>query len=157
MFICCIVNEIKNILPDEYYMREALKEAVYALEKDEVPIGAVIVSLGKIIARGHNQVELLKDVTAHAEMIAITSAANHFGSKYLTDCTLYVTLEPCMMCATAIGWAQIPRLVYGAVDEKKGFTLISKKVLHPKCEVVNGLLSDECSQLIKEFFRKKRK
>ena len=100
---------------------------------------------------------MLKDVTAHAEMLAITAAANHFGSKYLTDCTLFVTLEPCMMCATAIGWAQISRLVYAASDEKKGFTLISKKVLHPKCEVTSGLLADEASELIKEFFRTKRK
>lgn len=144
-------------LPDEYFMREALKEAKLALAKDEVPIGAVIVSNNKIIARGHNQVEMLKDVTAHAEMIAITAAANHFGSKYLTDCTLFVTLEPCMMCATAIGWAQISRLVYGASDEKKGFTLISKKVLHPKCEIENGLLADEASAMVKEFFKGKRK
>ncbi len=151
------MSEPTPLLPDEYFMREALKEARYALSKDEVPIGAVIVSNNRIIARGNNQVEMLKDVTAHAEMLAITAAANHFSSKYLTDCTLFVTLEPCMMCATAIGWAQISRLVYGASDEKKGFTLISKKVLHPKCEVKSGLLADEASELVKEFFRSKRK
>ncbi len=145
-----------QLLPDEHFMREALKEAKYALAKDEVPIGAVIVSNNKIIARGHNQVELLKDVTAHAEMIAITAAANHFGGKYLTDCTLYVTLEPCMMCATAIGWAQISRLVYGANDEKKGFTLISNKVLHPKCEIKSGVMAEESSMMVKEFFKTKR-
>lgn len=150
------MNAPTQLLPDEHFMREALKEAKYALAKDEVPIGAVVVSNNKIIARGHNQVEMLKDVTAHAEMIAITAAENHFGSKYLIDCTLYVTLEPCLMCATAIGWAQISRLVYGAPDEKKRFHINQQKVLHPKCEVKSGVIAEESSMMVKEFFRKRR-
>jgi tRNA(adenine34) deaminase len=147
----------ETLLPDTYFMNEALKEAHKALDKDEVPIGAIIACKSKIVARGYNQVEQLHDVTAHAEMIAITSAENHFLTKYLTDCTLYVTVEPCMMCATAIGWAQIKRLVYAAPDEKKGFTIFTTKVLHPKCEIVQGVMEEECSTLIKQFFARKRK
>lgn len=140
----------------EYFMKEALKEAKYALEKNEVPIGAVVVCNNKIIGKGYNQVELLNDVTAHAEMIALTSAANYLGSKYLIDCTLYVTLEPCSMCASALGWSQIPQIVYGASDLKKGYTFISDKLVHPKCQVVKGILEAECSELLKQFFKKLR-
>lgn len=149
------MKEVK--LPDTYFMSEALKEAKKALEKDEVPIGAVVVCKNQIVARGFNQVEMLHDVTAHAEMLAITSAANHFQTKYLSDCEIYVTLEPCMMCAAAIGWAQIKKIVYGAADEKKGFTLFSEKILHPKCKIEKGVLQEECSKLLKQFFLKKRK
>lgn len=140
----------------EYFMREALKEAKYALEKDEIPIGAVVVCNNRIIGRGHNQVELLNDVTAHAEIIAVTAAANYLGSKYLIDCTLYVTLEPCAMCASALGWAQVPNVVYGASDPKKGYSGISDRLLHPKSNVVRGILEEECSNLVKQFFKKLR-
>ena len=142
---------------DEYYMGEALKEARAAFDKDEIPVGAVIVGNGRIIARGHNSTELLHDVTAHAEMIAITSAAQTIGGKYLTDCTLYVTLEPCVMCAGALAWAQIGRIVYGASDPKRGFSSVSEKILHPKTEVVSGICAQECEELLKQFFEKKRK
>ena len=142
---------------DEYYMGEALKEARAAFDEDEIPVGAVIVGNGRIIARGHNSTELLHDVTAHAEMIAITSAAQAIGGKYLTNCTLYVTLEPCVMCAGALAWAQIGRIVYGASDPKRGFSVLQQKILHPKTEVTSGVLADESEALLKQFFEKKRK
>ena len=142
---------------DEYYMGEALKEARAAYDEDEIPVGAVIVGNGRIIARGHNSTELLHDVTAHAEMIAITSAAQAIGGKYLTDCSLYVTLEPCVMCAGALAWAQIGRIVYGASDPKRGFASVSEKILHPKTEVVSGVCSQESEELLKQFFEKKRR
>ncbi len=138
-------------------MRMALQEARKAMENDEVPVGAVIVSNGKLIARGHNQTELLGDVTAHAEIIAITAASNNLGSKYLTDCTIYVTLEPCVMCAGALFWSQISNIVYGASDEKRGFTKLQDNILHPKTTLTGGILADECAELLKEFFAKKRK
>lgn len=141
---------------DEKYMRMALREAEAAMQADEVPIGAVIVCRGRVIARGHNLTETLTDVTAHAEMQAITSAANTLGGKYLTECTLYVTVEPCVMCAGAIGWAQIPRIVYGAADDKRGFRRYAPQALHPKAEVVGGVLEAECSELMKDFFRSRR-
>lgn len=141
---------------DEYFMREALKEAQKAFELDEVPVGAIIVADNRIIARGHNLTEQLNDVTAHAEMQSITSAANYIGGKYLNDCTLYVTLEPCIMCAGALYWSHITKVVYGASDDKKGFTKITEPVLHPKTIVVKGVLADDCSKLLKDFFQKKR-
>lgn len=141
---------------DEYFMKRAFAEAVVAFEKGEVPVGAVVVCNGKIIARAHNLTETLNDVTAHAEMQAITAAANLLGGKYLTDCTLYVTLEPCVMCAGALGWAQVGKIVYGASDEKRGFKKFAANSLHPKTEVVGGILATECSELIQEFFRQKR-
>lgn len=137
-------------------MRKALQEAESALEAGEIPIGAVVVANGRIIARAHNLTETLGDVTAHAEMQAITSAANSLGGKYLTDCTLYVTVEPCVMCAGAIGWAQVRRVVYGAADEKRGFAVFAPKAMHPKCEVVGGVLEAECRQLVTDFFKSKR-
>ena len=141
---------------DEYYMREALREARAAAAEEEVPIGAVVVSGDRVIARAHNQTELLHDVTAHAEMLALTAAEEAIGGKYLTDCTLYVTVEPCPMCAGAIGWAQVARVVYGAADPKRGFTLLTGPVLHPKTGVTAGVLADECAQLMKSFFKNKR-
>ena len=138
-------------------MREALKEAQKALEKGEIPIGAIIVAGDKIIARAHNLTETLNDVTAHAEMQAITSAANYIGGKYLTDCTLYVTLEPCHMCAGALAWSQISKIVYGASETKRGFSLLEKGILHPKTQIVKGVLSDDCEKIVKDFFAKKRK
>ena len=138
-------------------MNEALKEACKAYEADEVPVGAVIVADHKIIARAHNYTERLNDVTAHAEMQAITSAANSIGGKYLNDCTLYVTLEPCLMCAGALHWTHITKIVYGATDDKKGFTKINQMVLHPKTTVVKGVLELECSTILKDFFQTKRK
>ncbi len=137
-------------------MKRAFAEAVVAFEKGEVPVGAVVVCNGKIIARAHNLTETLNDVTAHAEMQAITAAANLLGGKYLTDCTLYVTLEPCVMCAGALGWAQVGKIVYGASDEKRGFKKFAANSLHPKTEVLGGILATECSELIQEFFRQKR-
>ncbi len=145
------------LLDDTYFMRQALVEARKAFEADEAPVGAVAVSGSRIISRAHNLVELLNDVTAHAEMQAITAAANVLGGKYLTGCTLYVTLEPCPMCAGALGWAQISRLVYGASDPKRGFTLFAPRALHPKTEVVSGLLAEECSALMRAFFEGKRR
>lgn len=142
--------------PDEYFMRQALIEAQKAGERDEVPIGAVVVCQGRIIARGHNLTETLTDVTAHAEMQAITAAAGYLGGKYLVECSLYVTMEPCVMCAGALGWAQISRVVYGAPDEKRGFVRFAPHSLHPKTEVVAGVLQEECSKLVKDFFKKKR-
>lgn len=140
----------------EYFMSLALKEARHALDEGEVPIGAIIVAGNQIVGKGYNQVERLHDVTAHAEIIAITAAANYFNSKYLNTCTLYVTLEPCIMCAAAIGWAQIQNLVIGASDPKKGFSLYSPSPLHPKTKVENGILDADCSELLTEFFRSKR-
>ncbi len=140
---------------DDYFMKIALQEAVAALEKDEVPVGCIIVSNNRVIARSHNLTETLNDVTAHAEMQSITSAAGYLGGKYLIDCTLYVTLEPCVMCCGALNWAQISRVVIGARDEKRGF--INKNLsLHPKTEVVTGILENECSQLLLDFFKSKR-
>ena len=141
---------------DEYFMRQALLEAKLADERDEVPIGSVIVCQGRIIARGHNLTETLTDVTAHAEMQSITAAAGFLGGKYLIDCTLYVTVEPCVMCAGALGWSQISRIVYGARDEKRGFQRFAPHALHPKTEVISGVLEEECSKLMKDFFKKKR-
>lgn len=141
---------------DNYFMKEALKEAQFAFNADEVPVGAVIVAGNKIIARAHNLTERLNDVTAHAEMQAITSAANAIGGKYLHECTIYVTLEPCMMCAGALGWSQIHKIVYGASDIRKGFTLLKHNILHPKTELIGGVNEQEASLLIKRFFEKKR-
>ena len=141
---------------DEQYMRRALDEARLALNAGEVPIGAVIVCRNHIISQAHNLTETLCDVTAHAEMQAITAAANALGGKYLTDCTLYVTVEPCAMCAGAIGWAQIPRIVYGAPDEKRGYHDLAPKALHPKTTVTGGILEEECRRLIQDFFRSRR-
>ena len=137
-------------------MKEALKEAQKALAKDEIPIGAVIVSNNQIIARAHNLTQTLNDVTAHAEMQAITSAANSIGGKYLINCSLYVTLEPCIMCAGALYWSQITKIVYGASDNKKGYTTINSGILHPKTQVIKGILENECSNIIIDFFKKKR-
>ncbi len=142
---------------DERYMRKALEEARLAFEADEIPVGAVVVCGDQIIARGHNLTELLHDVTAHAEMQAITAAAEHLGGKYLDVCTLYVTVEPCIMCAGAIGWSQLGRLVYGASDPKRGYSFFAPKALHPKTKVVSGVLEEECGALMKEFFQRKRK
>lgn len=141
---------------DEKYMREALDEASAAADEDEVPVGAVIVCRGRIIGRGHNMTERLHDATAHAEMIAITSATETMGGKYLNDCTLYVTVEPCPMCAAALSWAQIGRIVYGCDDPKRGFSMYSPSLLHPKTVVGKGLLQEDCGRLMSEFFRKKR-
>jgi len=149
-------DDSMDLNPDQYFMHQALLEAQQALKKDEVPIGAVVVCRGRIIARGHNLTETLTDVTAHAEMQAITAAAGFLGGKYLTDCTLYVTVEPCVMCAGALGWSQISRIVYGASDEKRGYFRFAPNALHPKTEVVKGVLEDECSRLMKEFFLSKR-
>jgi tRNA(adenine34) deaminase len=140
-----------------YFMNEALKEARKAYDADEVPVGVVIVAENKIIARAHNLTELLNDVTAHAEMQAITSAANFIGGKYLNECVLYVTLEPCLMCAGALYWSHITKVVYGASDDKKGFSKLNQPVLHPKTVIVKGVLEEECSKLLKEFFALKRK
>ena len=141
---------------DEQYMRQALMEAQYAAEEDEIPIGAVVVCQGRVIAKAHNLTERLTDVTAHAEMQAITAAASALGGKYLTDCTLYVTVEPCVMCAGAIAWAQLGRLVYGATDEKRGYRRFAPNALHPKTQVEHGVLEAECAALMQDFFRKKR-
>ncbi|MCB9000812.1 MAG: nucleoside deaminase [Bacteroidales bacterium] len=140
----------------EKYMREALKEAEKALVKDEVPIGAVVVWNNKIISRGHNLTETLNDPTAHAEMQALTAASNSFGGKYLDQCTMYVTVEPCPMCAGAMYWAHLGSLVFGATDPKRGFRLISNNILHPKTVITSGILEKECSKLISDFFKKKR-
>ncbi|MBO7293881.1 MAG: nucleoside deaminase [Bacteroidaceae bacterium] len=142
---------------DERYMRKALEEARRAFDADEIPVGAVVVCGDQIIARGHNLTEMLHDVTAHAEMQAITAAAEHLGGKYLDVCTLYVTVEPCIMCAGAIGWSQLGRLVYGASDPKRGYSYFAPKALHPKTKVVSGVLEEECAALMKEFFQHKRR
>ena len=141
---------------DEKFMREALREAHLAAEAGEIPIGAVMVWKGRIIGRGHNQTERLHDTTAHAEMLAITSATETMGDKYLTDCTLYVTVEPCPMCAGALAWAQMGRIVYGAPDQRRGYSLFSPSLLHPRTEAVGGILQEECVQLMLDFFRDKR-
>jgi len=141
---------------DEFFMKQALLEARKASARDEVPVGAVIVSKGQVIARGHNLTETLNDATAHAEMQAFTAAANHIGGKYLNECTLYVTIEPCPMCAAASLWVQLGEIIYGAADPKRGYSTIGPNLLHPKTKVRGGLLADECGTLMTEFFRKKR-
>ena len=145
-----------EISADERFMRAALEEARAALAEDEIPIGAVVVCKGRVIGRGHNMVERLADPTAHAEMIARTAATNALGGKYLSDCRLYVTVEPCPMCAAALGWAQLGSLVYGAPDPKRGYSLFTPGLLHPRTEVSSGVLQDECSSLVKEFFKARR-
>ncbi len=142
---------------DELFMREALRLAKMAYDEDEIPIGAVIVANGQIIAKGYNLTERLNDVTAHAEMQAFTAAANHLGGKYLKGCTLYVTIEPCVMCAGAAYWAQIDRVVYGAKDDKRGYSAFHDRIIHPKTEIVGGVLESACSELIQSFFRNKRR
>lgn len=146
----------EQLKKDEQFMRRALVEAELARDAGEIPVGAVVVAGDRIIARAHNLTETLGDVTAHAEMQVITSAANQLGGKYLSDCTLYVTVEPCVMCAGAIGWAQVRRVVFGAADEKRGFLRYAPKALHPKCVVEQGVLEEECRTLMTEFFRSRR-
>lgn len=141
---------------DEYFMRRALDQARMAMDRDEIPVGVVVVCRDQIIARGYNLTETLTDVTAHAEMQAITSAANALGGKYLNQCTLYVTVEPCVMCAGAIGWSQLGRLVYGASDPKRGYSVFAPNALHPKTQVTKGVLEEECGALMREFFKAKR-
>ena len=141
---------------DKFYMKQALAEAERAAERGEVPVGAVVVCRDRIIARSHNLTETLNDVTAHAEMQAITAAENALGAKYLNDCSLYVTVEPCVMCAGAIAWSQLGRLVYGASDEKRGFMRYAPDSLHPRTEVQSGIMADECGKLMKDFFKKRR-
>jgi tRNA(adenine34) deaminase len=140
----------------EKFMKEALREASYAAAEDEVPIGAVVVWKGRVIAKGHNMTERLGDPTAHAEMIAITAATEAVGGKYLNDCTIYVTVEPCPMCAGALAWSQIGRVVYGASDPKRGFSQFSPSLMHPKTEIISGILADECGEIVTDFFRSKR-
>ena len=147
---------MENPFTDEYFMKKALQEAQMAFEKGEIPVGAIIVIDNKVIARGHNLTEMLVDVTAHAEMQAITAAANFLGGKYLTGCTLYVTLEPCQMCAGALYWSQISKIVYGASDENRGFVKMGTQ-LHPKTTVVSGVLAEDASELMKRFFAERRK
>lgn len=151
-----IHGDIGTTNEDELYMRQALREARAAEAEGEVPIGAVVVMGGTVIARAHNQTERLCDATAHAEMLAFTAATEHVGGKYLQECTLYVTVEPCPMCAGAAGWTQVGRIVYGAADPKRGYRLLTGPVLHPKTEVTGGVLAEECGTLVREFFRKKR-
>jgi len=146
---------MENIFTHEYFMKKALNEAQEAFDKGEIPVGALVVVDNRVIAKSHNLTELLNDVTAHAEMQSITAAANFLGGKYLTGCTLYVTLEPCQMCAGALYWSQISRVVYGAHDEHRGYRAMGGK-LHPKTEVVSGILEQECSVLVKDFFKKRR-
>lgn len=143
-------------MSDDDYMQMAYAEAQAAYDEDEIPVGAVVVCDGRVIASAHNQTERLGDTTAHAEMLALTAAEDELGSKYLDECTLYVTLEPCIMCAGAIGWAQVRRLVYGADDEKRGYSRFSPSPLHPKTEVTTGLMKEECEQMMKRFFKEKR-
>jgi len=145
-----------DLFTDEYFMREALKEAVKASEIDEVPVGAVVVCRNRIIARAHNQTEKLTDATAHAEMLAVTAAANYLGSKYLDECTLFVTLEPCVMCAGALHWVQLQKLVYGASDVQRGYSLVSSPLLHPRTEVIRGIKAAESKELIDKFFKNLR-
>lgn len=147
---------MENLFTDEYFMKKALQEAEIAFEKGEIPVGAIVVIENKIIAKSHNLTELLHDVTAHAEMQSITAAANFLGGKYLKNCTLYVTLEPCQMCAGALYWSQISKIAYGATDDQRGYTKLGTQ-LHPKTEVVKGILAEECAQLMKDFFATKRK
>ena len=145
-----------ELFSEEYFMKKALDEAIIAYEMGEVPVGAIVVSNNHIIAKAHNNTEQLHDVTAHAEIMAITSAANYLQSKYLQDCTLYVTLEPCVMCAGALKWAQLGKIVYGAIDEKNGFMTIGRSILHPKTKVSYGVLEEDCGKLMTSFFRNKR-
>jgi len=145
-----------SVFDDKHFMKQALLEAQKALQADEIPVGAVVVCRNRIIARAHNQTELLNDVTAHAEMLAVTAAANALGSKYLDECTLYVTLEPCVMCAGSLAWAQLDRLVYGASDEKRGFMRFGKTLLHPKTKVEMGIMEEACGKMITQFFKNKR-
>ena len=147
---------MQAVFNDEYFMRQAFIEAQKAYEKDEVPVGAVIVINDQVIARAHNLTETLNDVTAHAEMQAITAAANYLGSKYLKDCRLYVTLEPCTMCAGALFWSQISTIIFGASDGKRGFSLVGANLLHPKTMVSSGIMANDCEQILKDFFAKKR-
>ncbi|MGB1039333.1 MAG: nucleoside deaminase [Flavobacteriales bacterium] len=146
-----------SVFSDEYFMKQAFNQAKLAFDEGEIPIGAVIVSNNKIIARAHNQTELLNDFTAHAEMLAFTSASEYFGNKYLDKCTLYVTLEPCVMCAGASFWTRISKVVYGASDSKRGFSSVSNSLFHPKCEIKKGVMSQECSDILDLFFDQKRK
>ena len=146
----------KDLNNDDFFMRAAISEAILALESGEVPIGAVIVNGGRIVARGHNLVETLSDATAHAEMQALTAAMSAAGGKYLTDCTIYVTVEPCVMCAGALAWSQIGRIVYGASDPKRGYSTVGGQILHPKTEVTPGILAAECSELMRSFFQSLR-
>ena len=150
-------NIVKSHSEDEKYMRMALNEAERALSKREVPIGAVVVAGGRIIGRGHNLVETLMDATAHAEMQAITAAMSTLGGKYLNDCTLYVTVEPCVMCGGALAWSQIGRVVYGTADAKRGYSTYSERIMHPRTEVVSGVLKEECEALMQQFFSDLRK
>lgn len=147
---------IPGLHSDEAFMREALKQAQYAFEENEVPVGAVIVCENKIISRAYNQVEKLNDVTAHAEILAITAAENYLGTKYLSGCKLYVTLEPCTMCAGATYWSQLDEVIYGASDEKRGYSHLAPKATHPKAKITKGILADECSTLVTDFFRRMR-
>lgn len=147
---------IHGLHSDEAFMKEALKQAQYAYEENEIPVGAVVVCENKIISRAYNQVERLNDVTAHAEILAITSAENYLGSKYLAGCKLYVTLEPCTMCAGATYWSQLDEIIYGASDEKRGYTVMAPQSLHPKAKVTRGILAEECSQLVTSFFARMR-
>lgn len=147
---------MSTLTDDTRYMKMALDEASKAFDQGEVPVGAVVVCKGRVIARAHNLTETLTDVTAHAEMQAITAAANYLGGKYLNECVLYVTVEPCVMCAGALGWAQIRRIVFGATDEKRGFQRFAPQALHPKTEVTAGIMADECAALMKEFFSSRR-
>ncbi|MFK7982981.1 MAG: nucleoside deaminase [Saprospiraceae bacterium] len=144
------------MFPEEYFMQQAFRQAEKAFDEGEVPVGAVIVCNDLIIAKAHNQTELLTDVTAHAEIIALTSASEYLGSKYLQECTMYVTLEPCVMCAGALAWAQLGRLVFGASDEKKGFFRYGKELLHPKTVVLQGVMETQCGGLMTEFFKRRR-
>lgn len=145
-----------NIFSDEYFMKQALLEAQKAFDRDEVPVGAVVVCKNKVIARAYNLTEHLTDFTAHAEMQAFTAASEYLGNKYLNECTLYVTLEPCVMCAGASFWTRIGKIVYGATDERRGFQRLSERVLHPSTQISGGVLSDECSEIIKQYFQQKR-
>jgi tRNA(adenine34) deaminase len=145
-----------ELFTDEFFMKKALQEAQKAFEKDEIPVGAVIVANKQTIAKAHNQTEQLKDVTAHAEMLAITAASDYLDAKYLSGCTLYVTLEPCPMCASALAWAKIDKIVIGAADEKKGFSLLDEKLLHPKTIIQRGVLAEESKALLQNFFAQKR-
>lgn len=160
MYFCKKIGKMtsadEQLKKDEFYMRKALQEAEVARREGEVPIGAVVVAGERVISRAHNLTEALHDVTAHAEMQAITAAADMLGGKYLQQCTLYVTVEPCVMCAGAIGWAQIGRIVYGAPDEKRGYQTFAPRALHPKAAVTRGILEDDCRRIVQDFFREKR-
>lgn len=149
--------QTENIFTDDYFMKEALKEAQIATDKGEVPVGAIIVFNNRIISRAHNLTETLNDATAHAEMQAITSASNYLGAKYLKDCILYVTVEPCVMCAGAGYWAQIGKIVYGTKDDKRGYSVFNKTIIHPQTKIISGIMKEQCSELITDFFYKFRK